>query len=120
MDLKIFVDTLSEKEFLELENLVKEKRIILDGKRAKLIDFINKNRHNMSNRLKNGLIYYSDHYEYLDELNRNKFSNVPAMGHKTLTELEYLLKECNVEIADFLKGYNNVSSLFHKGVGFYR
>ena len=120
MVIQELIDSLNEEQYKELEKIVIERLELRRASTITIQDFINKFRHDMSVRLINALKFYSQYHKYLEELNRNKFSNVPHIGYKTLTELDNLLKDLNYNLENYYKGRQNPSSFFHKGVGFYK
>ena len=98
MDILEFVKSLSVEEFKELEVAIKSIKEEKNKSRLTIKDFIAAHRNDMSVRLRHALekTTYSD-YNYMDELNRQIVYNTHSTGQKTITELECLLRECNID-----------------------
>ncbi len=100
MDLKTFVNNLSEKEFSELIDLV-EFRKNNTPNIITITDFIEEYKFEISPRLLSLLKKEAKETKYVNRLLRAKLHRYKTIGSRTIMELEFLLRKANIDSTYF-------------------
>ena len=122
MNIKKFIEILTEDEYMELEEIIirslknpehkdylqflEDKRIEKDinSKRTNINDFREDHKFEIPARLYWALGWYADEFIYLDKLNRVKILEYRNIGKETIMILDKIMETGNYNTAYYYKG----------------
>ena len=88
MDINLFLKSLSQEELRALKRIL----VVEATNRMTTMEFVNK--HHISNRLYNLILPYIGQggiFEYIDDVDKDRFMRIPYAGRKRWLELELLI-----------------------------
>ncbi|MFZ4399956.1 MAG: hypothetical protein ACOYO1_07980 [Bacteroidales bacterium] len=101
MNIKEFIENLSEQEYKKLENIVLQKKAEKDYAGMTILEFIEENKYDLSSRVTTALIRAANEVVYVNLLNYKKLLSYNQLGKKSLAEIEQVFRNKHMDTTYF-------------------